>query len=101
MGSNIADIRDIAAMKIDAISTRGAKRDFVDLYFICNSGYQLAELLNFYEKKYGKLASNIIHIQKSLVYFDDAELDEMPRMLKEITWKQVKEYFKDEVRKNF
>jgi len=26
---NIADIRDIAAMKIDAIATRGAKRDFI------------------------------------------------------------------------
>ena len=101
LGLNIADIRDIAAMKIDAISTRGAKRDFVDLYFIWKSGYQLAELLNFYEKKYGKLASNIIHIQKSLVYFDDAESDEMPRMLKVVTWEQVKKYFEDEVRRNF
>ena len=28
---SIADIRDIAAMKIDAIATRGAKRDFQDI----------------------------------------------------------------------
>lgn len=80
----MADIRDIAAMKIDAVATRGAKRDFIDLYFMCKSGYELAELLNFYNKKYGKLASNRIHIQKSLVYFNDAEEEETPKMLKQI-----------------
>ncbi|MFA4888832.1 MAG: nucleotidyl transferase AbiEii/AbiGii toxin family protein [Candidatus Omnitrophota bacterium] len=31
---NILDLRDIAAMKIDAISTRGIRRDFIDLYFM-------------------------------------------------------------------
>ena len=31
LGINISDIRDIAAMKIVAISERGVKRDFVDL----------------------------------------------------------------------
>lgn len=96
---DMADIRDIAAMKIDSMATRGAKRDFIDLYFICKSGYQLSELLDFYDKKYGKLASNIMHIQKSLIYFDDAETDEMPRMLKEITWEQIKKYFEDEVKR--
>ncbi len=94
---NIADIRDIAAMKIDAVATRGAKRDFIDLYFICKSGYELAELLNFYNKKYGKLASNRIHIQKSLVYFNDAEEEEMPKMLKQISWKEVKLFFQKEI----
>lgn len=90
---DIADIRDIAAMKIDAVATRGAKRDFIDLYFLCKSGYGLNELLNFYNKKYGKLASNFIHIQKSLVFFNDAELDEMPRMLKKVKWEDVRRYF--------
>lgn len=94
---SIADIRDIAAMKIDAIANRGAKRDFVDLYFICKSGYQLIDLLGFYSKKYRRLASNFMHIQKSLVYFDDAEPDEMPRMLKKTAWKDIKKYFEHEV----
>jgi hypothetical protein len=96
---SVADIRDIAAMKIDAIASRGAKRDFIDLYFICKSGYQLIDLLDFYNKKYRKLASNLMHIQKSLVYFDDAEPDAMPRMLKKAPWKDVKKYFEHEVRK--
>lgn len=96
---NISDIRDIAAMKIDAVATRGMKRDFIDLYFICRSGYELTEILRFYDKKYGKLASNLIHVQKSLVFFDDAEPDEMPTMLEKVEWEEVKTYFEAEVKK--
>ncbi|MEW5692347.1 MAG: nucleotidyl transferase AbiEii/AbiGii toxin family protein [Candidatus Hydrogenedentota bacterium] len=96
---NIADIRDIAAMKIDAIATRGLKRDFIDLYFICKSAYSLPQVLNFYNKKYGKLASNLIHIQKSLVFFNDAEPDEPPVLLKKLPWDQVKAYFISEIKK--
>lgn len=96
---SIADIRDIAAMKIDAIATRGAKRDFIDLYFICNSGYKLTELLDFYDRKYEKLASNLLHIQKSLVFFNDAEPDEMPPMLNEVKWEEMKNYFQTEIKK--
>ncbi|MEA1928390.1 MAG: nucleotidyl transferase AbiEii/AbiGii toxin family protein [Candidatus Auribacterota bacterium] len=96
---DIADIRDIAAMKIDAVANRGAKRDFVDLYFICKSGYKLADLLKFYDMKYGMLASNLIHIQKSLVFFSDADPEEMPRMLKDVLWEEIKKYFEDKVKK--
>ncbi len=86
-------------MKMDAISSRGAKRDFIDLYYICRDGYALKDVFDFYDKKYGRLNSNFVHIQKSLVYFEDAESDEMPRMLKETQWKEVKTYFEREVRK--
>lgn len=96
---SVADIRDIAAMKIDAIATRGAKRDFIDLYFICKSGYLLADLLGFYDKKYRKLSSNLMHIKKSLVFFNDAEVDDTPVMLQEVSWNEVKKYFENEVRK--
>lgn len=96
---DLADIRDIAAMKIDAVATRGAKRDFVDLYFICRAGYGLAEVLDIYDKKYGKLASNLVHIQKSLVFFNDAEHEKMPKMLKEVEWAEIKRYFEKEVKK--
>ncbi|MDP3286210.1 MAG: nucleotidyl transferase AbiEii/AbiGii toxin family protein, partial [Desulfobacterales bacterium] len=96
---NLADIRDIAAMKIDAIASRGLKRDFIDLYFICKTGYKMTDLFEFYHKKYRKLSSNFIHIKKSLVFFDDADPDEMPRMLKKVKWEEMKKYFVKEVRK--
>lgn len=97
LGVKIADIRDIAAMKIDVIATRGKKRDFIDAYFMCKGGLTLGEMLRFYDRKYGKLAPNLFHIKKSLVYFVDAEPDEMPRMLKPCNWNDVKSFFKKEV----
>ena len=96
---NIVDLKDIAAMKIDAISTRGIKRDFIDLYFICQKKISLKQALSFYDRKYGKLASNFIHIQKSLLYFVDADASEAPRMLKPCSWEEVKGYFEKEVKK--
>lgn len=96
---NVSDLRDIAAMKIEAIASRGIRRDFIDLYFICQGGIPLKKILSFYERKFGKLASNIIHIQKRLVYFVDAESEKMPKTLKPVIWKEIKRYFEQEVRK--
>jgi len=97
----IADPRDIAAMKIAALSDRGTKRDFVDLYFIFAEEkiITLPETLKLYDKKFKTLRQNKIHIIKSLSYFEDAEKDEMPKMIKPVNWKKVKEYFITEQKK--
>ncbi|MFC1582374.1 nucleotidyl transferase AbiEii/AbiGii toxin family protein [Planctomycetota bacterium] len=95
----IADIRDLAAMKVDAIAGRGAKRDFIDLFYICRSGHSISEVLDFYNRKYETLVSNRIHLLKSLIYFEDAEQDEMPRMFKEASWEDIKSFFKTEIKK--
>ncbi len=94
----IASISDIAAMKIAAVSERGTKRDFIDLYFILQK-FTIPEILDFYNRKYKKLSSNMIHIKKSLVYFTDAEEEKMPKMLKQISWKEVKKFFEKEIKK--
>lgn len=99
LGVNILDLRDIAAMKIVAISDRGTKRDFIDLYYICKDNINLEDILKFYDRKYAKLASNLMHIQKSLVYFADAEKQPMPKMLKPCKWQEVKSFFEAEVKK--
>lgn len=88
--AKLADERDIAAMKIDAISSRGSKKDFVDLYFLLEK-YSLPELIELFEKKYANIKFNKLHILKSLTYFEDAEEDPMPIMLKEAKWEEVKE----------
>ena len=96
---NITDVRDIAAMKIAAIASRGTKRDFVDLYFICKENVSLPDAIQLYDKKYENLATTKIHIVKSLVYFEDAESDETPKMLKKAAWEEIKRYFEKEVKK--
>lgn len=97
-GVSLADPRDIAAMKIAALADRGTKRDFIDLYFICEVEklISLDETLRIYDKKFKKLKQNKLHIIKSLAYFGDAENEKMPRMFKPVSWKKVKIFFTKE-----
>ncbi len=90
----MANLLDIAVMKLIAISQRGTKRDFVDLYFILQSlpFHLIASAL---VKKFGRKRINPIHIGKALVYFSDAEADPEPRYAskKSLPWKKIKLYF--------
>jgi len=97
-GIKVADIVDIACMKIDAISSRGTKRDFIDLYFICNKFKPIEVLLKFYSKKYSRAKFNKLHIVKSLVYFEDAESNPVPEMIEKVDWGKVKEYFIEKIK---
>ncbi len=42
---NLISILDIAVMKWAAISGRGSRKDFIDLYFICHKGTTLKSLV--------------------------------------------------------
>ncbi len=87
---------DIAVMKITAISQRGRKRDFFDLYWLCNNVLPLNESIKRVEHQYS-IRQNFNHILKSLVYFDDAEEDPPPVVFFDTSWKGVKEFFRREV----
>lgn len=102
-GINIADIKDIVPMKIAAIADRGTKRDFIDLYFIFvkEKIVTLKKAIALYDKKFKALNQNKMHIIKSLVYFEDAEKDELPQMIKPINWSSVKRFFVEEQKKVF
>lgn len=100
---DIASIQDLAAMKLVAISDRGAKRDFVDLYFILeknqNPKVSLLEVFDFYDKKFGVLRQNEAHLIKSLTYFESAEHDEDLKMLELVDWSAVKKFFEKQAKK--
>lgn len=83
----LADVKDIAAMKLAVITGRGSKKDFVDIYFLLKR-YMLDELLNFYNQKYHD--GSVFLVLRSLAYFDDAESDLMPKMLETLSWEEVK-----------
>lgn len=93
-----ADVKDIAPMKLSAISDRGRKRDFIDLYFIIKirKTLTLEEIFKLYDKKFKLLKENKFHILKSLSYFEDADKDEMPKMIEKVKWSEVKKFFKAE-----
>ena len=92
---NVAEERDIAAMKIDALSSRGSRKDFVDIYFLLQK-YTLSELMGFFEKKYRNIQFNKLHILKSLVFFEDAEVEPMPKMIQIVGWEAIKQKVREE-----
>lgn len=83
----LASDRDIGAMKLAAITGRGAKKDFFDLYFLLKR-FTLRELLSFYNQKY--MDGSAFMVIKSLVYFEDAEADVDPVQLIPASWSDVK-----------
>lgn len=95
----VAGIKDLAAMKLDVIAARGKKRDFVDVYAIAQSGVTLPEMWRWFQEKYKALATNPMHILKSLTYFEDAEQDPDPVFLKKMDWSAVKSFFLQESRR--
>ena len=98
-GIQLASLPDIAAMKIHAIEDRGTRRDFVDVYFLSKK-YTFEEMLSFYQKKYTVLEDHLYSILRSLDYFEDAEQEkQMPQMLIDLSWEEIKEYFRKETNK--
>lgn len=99
-GIHIVDLLDSAGMKIDAISSRGIRRDFIDLYAIMRArSLSLKDVIVLYRKKYDMQPGMVIHALRSLVYFDDAEgeQDRPLELLQPIDWEQVKKFFREEV----
>ena len=94
-GITLASIEDISAMKINAIINRGTKKDFIDVAFLLEH-YSLLQLLGFYQKKYG--VHDYQMALRSLTYFEDAELNVMPRMLINKDWDTIKTEITSQVR---
>lgn len=93
----LANIHDIAPMKLDALSARCKKKDFYDLYFLLKR-MTLQELFTLYLSKYHH--TTIFHVIKSIGYFVDAEKDADPIVFqKNLTWEKVKEGIVKEIRK--
>ncbi len=85
----MASLEDIAAMKLDAITGRGSKKDFYDLFFLLKQ-YSIDELFSFYTEKYPHQTT--FHVARSLTYFEDAEMQPNPVVFdKTITWEVVKQ----------
>lgn len=90
----LASPEDIAAMKLASITNRGAKKDFIDFYELLNL-FTLRQMLDFYRKKYAESA--LFTTLKSLAWFEDAEHDPDPVMLRDYTWEDVKKRISAEI----
>lgn len=94
----ICSVLDLACMKLEAIGSRGLKRDFFDLYTICQlPDFSLAHVVDAAIQKYQRQASDVPHLLKSLTYFVDADTKPERAEIVDDTWEQVKTFFTHEV----
>lgn len=95
----LAPVEDIGVMKLIAVSQRGAKKDFFDLYEILRSR-DFSAIIRRAKNMLSEMPVNPMHLAKSLAYFEDAEGDPDPVVLSGTDWQTVKAYFTDRLREH-
>jgi hypothetical protein len=96
LGFHLASLEDLACMKLSAISQRGSRKDFVDLFALGRHGFTLHQMLGWYRKKFA--VKDIAHLLYSLVYFDDADAEPRPSLIWKVSWREAKETLRGWVR---
>ena len=95
-GICVADKEDIGAMKLEAITTRKEKKDFIDIAFLLRS-YDLSQLLTAHKAKYPFMSTKFV--LESLLAVDYADNTEPPIMVIHYDWKRTKSLIVDTVNK--
>ena len=98
-GLVLADPRDIAVMKVIAIGGRGSRRDFVDLFFYLRGGGSLEGVFELARRRFAGVDFNAYHLLRALVFFEDAESEPMPRLIRRVAWSEITRAIVTEVRR--
>ncbi|MFN0049881.1 MAG: nucleotidyl transferase AbiEii/AbiGii toxin family protein [Cytophagales bacterium] len=93
-----ASLEDICAMKLNAITGRGAKKDFFDLAELLDL-FSISEMMGFFKSKFHH--TQTIHVLKSLNYFEDAEHQTDIISLSNKSWHFVKKTISEALKKHF
>jgi hypothetical protein len=86
-GVRLLSLHDVAAMKLNAVANRGAKKDFFDIYEL-ERHQPLPTMLEWFETKYRD--ADRFTVIRSLGWFEDAELEPDPVSLIGNDWQTVK-----------
>ena len=92
----IASLEDIGLMKVGAIIGRGSRKDFVDLYAICQR-LPLSRLLRLGQRKFTDSRDFLLQAMKALSFFEDAEHEPPVVTVKPVAWERIKAFFTREV----
>jgi hypothetical protein len=98
-GILVADPRDIAVMKVVAIGGRGSRKDFVDLYFCLRSGGGLDAVFEMVRRRFRAVDYKEYHLLRSLAFFEDADAEPMPKMLRRVSWTVIRRTIAAEVKR--
>jgi len=94
-GVAVAALVDIGMMKLDALISRGSRKDFYDLYVIAQQ-IPLPDLLALGSKKYPYARDFELMAVESLVLFENADRDLQPQVLLDLPWSAVRAFFMEQ-----
>lgn len=97
-GVQLAGLVDIGLMKMDAIATRAARKDFYDLYFIAQE-LSLDEIFRHGQKKFSVVRDFNIMVLMAMVDFRKADLESPIQTNPNISWEQIKAFFTQETKR--
>lgn len=97
-GIKLASVEEIAAMKAYTIGRRGTFKDYVDLYYILQSGIIIDSIIHDAEKKYQD-AFNARLFLEQLVYFADIADTDIRFIKPAISPKEIESFFEAEIKK--
>ncbi|HEY4195847.1 MAG TPA: nucleotidyl transferase AbiEii/AbiGii toxin family protein [Mucilaginibacter sp.] len=83
-----ADVKDLIALKLNAVKGRGVKKDFWDIAKLLEI-YSFENLFQFYHDRY--TYDDTFAVIRSVIYFTDAENTSAPESLDGMIWEKVKE----------
>lgn len=88
----LAGLTDIGLMKLDAIASRGTRKDFYDVFFITRH-ISLDDLFEKASAKFSYAPRFATNVLTAFVDFDVAETFPEPTLLTPTSWSEVKEFF--------
>ena len=97
-GISMLSLPDIIAMKLNAITGSGQRvKDFIDIYYLLNR-FSLEQMITYHKAKYKQY--NEVNVLKSIIYFDDVDLGDWPKIIADpqLKWKDVKAKLEQTVR---
>ena len=93
----MAGIIDIGLMKLDALTSRGSRKDFYDLFWIARE-VPIGDLLEFGNRKYPFMRDFPLIVIEHMVNFENADRDVQPVLFKHTPWEEVREFFINQVK---
>ncbi|HTQ80386.1 MAG TPA: nucleotidyl transferase AbiEii/AbiGii toxin family protein [Thermoanaerobaculia bacterium] len=97
-GLAVASLADLGLMKLGAVISRGARRDFVDLFLLCRE-LALEDLLERAADKFGHVRDFPLQALKGLADRSQIDGEPLPRLAVPLSWEEVEAWLDSEVRR--
>ncbi|MDA8017694.1 MAG: nucleotidyl transferase AbiEii/AbiGii toxin family protein [Thermoanaerobaculia bacterium] len=97
VGLSVASALDLGLMKLGAVASRAARRDFVDLYLLTRR-LPLRTLLEHSQEKFGHVRDFPLQALKGLADLSSARQEPIPALRTEVGWNDVEAWVRGEVR---